>query len=241
MLKIKMNSESVFSKLFMSDYFLISIIRFPHIYLLKEETRLMSTEQAIQEIQLAIRKIGGIDETSVSFSPAVAGEMRQTRPPCCRRLWLLWAAIISRWMGTDNASVELEIDEETYQLEFIRQKDTVVSNGDPYLENPTLADLFTFLIESNEARWAVANNDDLRDFIIRPIDADEIQEKNRPTTTETKRDRTGTRGGRLPQGLASSAWRGANSLAERNRGHEIRVCRERSCPPMSYGSGRCAS
>ena len=42
-------------------------------------------------------------------------------------------------------------------------------------DDPELADLFAFLLESNEARQAVARGDDLRETIMRPIDTDEIE------------------------------------------------------------------
>jgi chromosome segregation ATPase len=75
----------------------------------------------------------------------------------------------------DEARVELELGGETYMRELIREESTVRTGGDPYLEDPTLADLFAFLLESNEARRAVAGNEDLRDLIMRPVDTDEIQ------------------------------------------------------------------
>lgn len=141
----------------------------------------MSTEQTVQETQLAVRKIGGIDETSVSFSPGVtilAGENATNRTSLLQAIMAaLGSDNISMKGDADNASVELGIDGETYQREFNRQGTTISSSGDPYLDDPTLADLFAFLLESNEARRAVANNDDLRDLIMRPVDTDEIQEQ----------------------------------------------------------------
>jgi septal ring factor EnvC (AmiA/AmiB activator) len=86
--------------------------------------------------------------------------------------------------GSDEASVKadasesrvsLTIDGTTYTRRLSRRKDAVVATGDPYVEDATLADLFAFLLETNEARQAVARNDDLRDVIMRPVDTSEIE------------------------------------------------------------------
>ncbi|MFB6187978.1 MAG: archaea-specific SMC-related protein, partial [Halobacteriaceae archaeon] len=57
-----------------------------------------------------------------------------------------------------------------------RRNGTVVTEGDPYLEDPTLADLFAFLLEANEARRAITGGD-LRDVIMRPVNTSEIKEE----------------------------------------------------------------
>ncbi|ELY59270.1 Kinetochore-Ndc80 complex, subunit Spc25 [Natronococcus jeotgali DSM 18795] len=87
-------------------------------------------------------------------------------------------------LGSDQASLKadskegqavLEFGEETYQQTLHRRNGTIVTEGDPYLDNPEVADLFAFLLESNEARQAVARGDDLRDLIMRPVDTDAIK------------------------------------------------------------------
>jgi chromosome segregation ATPase len=75
----------------------------------------------------------------------------------------------------DEAHVELTIDGDTYTRTLQRRNGTVQTSGDPYLDDPTVADLFAFLLESNEARRAVVTDADLRDVIMRPVDTDEIQ------------------------------------------------------------------
>lgn len=75
----------------------------------------------------------------------------------------------------DEAHVELELGDETYTRKLSRRSGSVVTSGDPYLEDPELADLFAFLLESNEARRAVATNADLRELIMRPVDTKDIQ------------------------------------------------------------------
>jgi predicted nucleic acid-binding Zn-ribbon protein len=43
-------------------------------------------------------------------------------------------------------------------------------DGDPYLDDPELADLFAFLLATNETRTAVLTEQDLREVIMRPVD-----------------------------------------------------------------------
>jgi DNA repair exonuclease SbcCD ATPase subunit len=141
----------------------------------------MSTEQAVGEAEIAVRNIGGIDETSVAFSPGVtilAGENATNRTSLLQAIMAaLGSDDVSMKGDADSASVEFAIDGETYRRELTRQGSTIASSGDPYLEDPTLAELFAFLLESNEARRAVATNADLRDLIMRPVDTDEIQSR----------------------------------------------------------------
>jgi len=56
-----------------------------------------------------------------------------------------------------------------------RQGQDIFADGDPYLDDPTLADLFAFLLESNEARQAVTTGHELRDLIMRPVDTEQIK------------------------------------------------------------------
>jgi chromosome segregation ATPase len=76
--------------------------------------------------------------------------------------------------NAEEGSVTLDIGEETYTRTLTRRGDTVSFDGDPYLNDPELADLFAFLLENNEARRTVARGDDLREIIMRPIDTDRI-------------------------------------------------------------------
>jgi len=143
----------------------------------------MSTEQATAETRLSVRNIGGIDETSVAFRPGVtvlAGENATNRTSLLQAIMtVLGSNDVSMKGDADEAAVELSIDGDSYARTLTRQGETIAAEGEPYLEDPTLAELFSFLLESNEARRAVATNDDLRDLIMRPIDTDEIQRRIR--------------------------------------------------------------
>jgi DNA repair ATPase RecN len=143
----------------------------------------MESQQASRsEGRIHIANVGGIEKTSVTFSPGVTilGGRDATN-----RTSLLQA--IRAALGSDDvtikgdaneADVQLQLDDETYTRRLQRRSGAIVSDGEPYLDDPTLADLFAFLIESNEARRAVARDDDLRELIMRSVDTDTIQVEN---------------------------------------------------------------
>jgi len=139
----------------------------------------MSTGQTAEAAELSVRNIGGIDGTSVTFSPGVtvlAGENATNRTSLLQAIMAAMGSDdVSMKGDADEAAVELRIDGQRYRREFTRTNAGMAASGDPYLGDPTLADLFAFLLESNEARRAVAASDDLRDIIMRPVDTDEIQ------------------------------------------------------------------
>jgi chromosome segregation ATPase len=139
----------------------------------------MSVELEERDVEVNAENIGGIDETNVKFTPGVtvlAGRNATNRTSFLQTLMAaLGSDNVSVKGDTDEAFVELSIGDETYTRELMRAGDTITTSGNPYLDDSTLADLFVFLLESNEARQAVARNDDLRQLIMRPVDTDEIR------------------------------------------------------------------
>jgi chromosome segregation ATPase len=139
----------------------------------------MSPKQITKSATLKAQNVGGIDGTKVTFSPGVTvlkGENATNRTSLLRAIMAaLGSDQVSVKGDADEAFVELEIDGETYTRKLSRNGSTIQATGEPYLEGPKLADLFAFLLESNEARRAVVNKDDLRELIMRPVDTDEIQ------------------------------------------------------------------
>ncbi|MDG5777217.1 archaea-specific SMC-related protein [Haloarculaceae archaeon H-GB2-1] len=136
-------------------------------------------EQLAETATISGKHIGGIDETEVSFSPGVtvlAGRNATNRTSFLQSIMAVCGSNdVSMKADADEASVELTLGDDVYTRHLRRQNGTVVSEGDPYLDDPTVADLFAFLLESNEARRAVARGDDLREIIMRPVDTDEIR------------------------------------------------------------------
>jgi len=142
----------------------------------------MSLEQsALPSGTASVRNIGGIEETEVEFSPGVTVLSGRNTTNRTSFLQAVMAALGSDDVAVkgdaEEARVELTLGEETYTRTLRRESGTVVSEGDPYLDDPELAELFGFLLESNEPRQAVARGDDLRDLIMRPVDTDAIQAK----------------------------------------------------------------
>ena len=126
-----------------------------------------------------IRNVGGIDEATVSLSPGVSVLTGRNATNRTSFLQALMAGLGSERPSlkgdADEGSVTLEIGDETHTRTLTRSGSGVVFGGDPYLDDPALADLFAFLLENNEARRAVARGDDLREIIMRPIDTERIE------------------------------------------------------------------
>ncbi|ADB62952.1 Kinetochore-Ndc80 complex, subunit Spc25 (plasmid) [Haloterrigena turkmenica DSM 5511] len=128
---------------------------------------------------LSVTNIGGIDETEVTFQNGVtilAGRNATNRTSLLQGLMAaLGSERVSLKADADEGHAALEFGDEIYRRTLERRNGTVVTDGDPYLKDPELADLFAFLLETNEARQAVARGDDLQELIMRPVDTDEIQ------------------------------------------------------------------
>jgi len=126
-----------------------------------------------------VRNIGGIDEATVTLPPGVSvltGRNATNRTSFLQALMAgLGSDRSSLKADADEGEVTLELGGDTYTRTLTRSDDSVVFGGDPYLDDPTVADLFAFLLESNEARRAVARGDDLREVIMRPIDTQRIE------------------------------------------------------------------
>jgi chromosome segregation ATPase len=129
--------------------------------------------------EFEIRNIGGINETVVTFEPGVtvlAGRNATNRTSLLQAVMAAFSSEdVSIKADAEEAYVELTLDDSSYTRTLERRNGTVVTGGNPYLEDPTVADLFAFLLESNGARRAVVTDGDLREIIMRPIDAEEIR------------------------------------------------------------------
>ncbi len=140
----------------------------------------MRTEGFVREdIRVHVANIGGIDRTEIEVSPGVtvlAGRNATNRTSLLQAVMAaLGSDSVSLKGDADEGHVELTIGDSTYTRTLTRESDTITTSGDPYLDDATVADLFAFLLESNDARRAVARSEDLRDLIMRPIDTDAIR------------------------------------------------------------------
>jgi DNA repair exonuclease SbcCD ATPase subunit len=139
----------------------------------------MSQEAVTEGAGVAVENVGGIDSAEVPLSPGVTileGDNATNRTSLLQAIMAgMGSDDVSIKGDVDEGHVELKVDGESYTRELYRDGTTVHTDGDPYLEYPTEADLFAFLLGSNEARRAVTNTEDLRDIIMRPIDTDQLQ------------------------------------------------------------------
>lgn len=142
----------------------------------------MPSERLVeQDVEVSVQNVGGIADADVSLSPGVTVLPGRNATNRTSFLQSIMAALGSEKPSlkadADEGRVELSIGGETYTRTLKRRGGTVVFDGEPYLDDPEVADLFAFLLENNEARLAVARSEDLRDIIMRPIDTDEIDTK----------------------------------------------------------------
>ena len=135
--------------------------------------------QSMGDLEIHIENVGGIDELDTSFEPGVTvleGRNATNRSSLLQGLMAACGSDnVSVKGDAEEANVELTIGTETYTRRLVRSNGSIQTSGEPYLEESTLADLFAFLVETNEARNAVAHGGDLRELIMRPVDTDAIE------------------------------------------------------------------
>jgi chromosome segregation ATPase len=139
----------------------------------------MSSVQSQQTVRLHVENVGGIDETDVELGPGVnvlAGRNATNRTSLLQAMMAALGSERASLKGdAERGYVEMTIDGETYSRTLRRTNGDVAFDGDPYLDDPELADLFAFLLESNESRRAVARGANLRELIMRPVDTEAIR------------------------------------------------------------------
>lgn len=137
-----------------------------------------STDSFHDTLTLDAANIGGINETSVELSNEVTvleGKNATNRTSFLQAVMAAMGSDHFNLKGDANhGRVRLTLGDTVVEREFNSRNGVVDANGEGYLDDPELADLFAFLLEENEARRAVARGDDLREIIIRPIDTDKI-------------------------------------------------------------------
>ena len=130
-------------------------------------------------VRFRVENVGGIDGTEVDIP---LGVTVLTGKNATNRTSLLQAIMAA--IGSDRATLKGDAEEGTVEAEFgdrtvvrtlARTGGSVQFSGEKYLDDPEVADLFAFLLETNEARQAVARGEDLRELIMRPVDVDAIR------------------------------------------------------------------
>lgn len=157
--------------------------------------------------RLSVRNIGGIDETAVTFSSGVTvleGHNATNRTSLLQSIMASCGSdSVSIKGDAESATVTLSFDGEQYERTLTRQGGRVIGRGDSPVDDPELATLFAFLLESNEARQAVARREDLREIIMRPVDTGTIRREireaeNRKREIDTRLDELDALAAKLP-------------------------------------------
>lgn len=130
-------------------------------------------------VRFEMENIGGIEATTAEIEPGVtvlAGKNATNRTSFLQAIMAVYGSNnASLKADADKGRVEMTLGDQTYERRLYRRNGTVAFDGNPYLEDPMLADLFAFLLESNEARQSIARSEDLREIIMRPVDTEEIK------------------------------------------------------------------
>jgi len=142
-----------------------------------------------QTVRFDVENVGGIDETSAEIPPGVTVLSGKNATNRTSFLQSIMAA-----MGSSNATLKGDADEGVVELHFGDQhferslRETadggVQITGDGLVDDPDVADLFAFLLETNTARRAVARGEDLRQLIMRPVDIEDIRTEIQRLTEE---------------------------------------------------------
>ena len=144
-----------------------------------------------EELSVTVRNLGGIDESTVRLRTGVnvlSGRNATNRTSLLRALMgALGSDGVSLKADADAGEVTLRTPTGTYSRQLERENGTVQNAGEPYLDDPTLADLFAFLLESNAARQAVSRGDNLRELIMQPVDIEAITAEIEATRAEKRR------------------------------------------------------
>ncbi|MFC4405508.1 archaea-specific SMC-related protein [Haloarchaeobius iranensis] len=142
----------------------------------------MDSVETADHAVFSVSNVGGIDDATVELERGVTVLSGRNATNRTSFLQSVMAAV-----GSDDASlkrdadegrVDLELGDETYTRTLRRTAGgTVTTDGDPFTDDPELAELFAFLLEDNEARRAVATRGDLRELLMRPIDTTAIEQE----------------------------------------------------------------
>jgi predicted nucleic acid-binding Zn-ribbon protein len=138
-----------------------------------------STQSSVEKARLVVENVGGIDSAEVTLREGVnvlSGRNATNRTSLLQGIAAaLGSRNVSLKSDADSGVARLEVDGGTYEQELTRTASGVETAGDPFLDDPGVADLFAFLFADNEARRAVVRGDDLRELIMRPVDTAAIR------------------------------------------------------------------
>lgn len=144
----------------------------------------MCPQKLANNAKINIENVGGIEQTSLSFS---SGINLLTGRNATNRTSLLQAVMaglgsnssqISLRAGADEGRVELQIGDKTYTRILKRGSEPgeITLSGSPFVDDTTESDLFAFLLSENKARQEIRTGDpDLHEIVMEPIDTEAIE------------------------------------------------------------------
>lgn len=128
-----------------------------------------------------IENIGGIDRKSLQLSPgitALVGENATNRTSLLQAIGVaLGVDMRVLKSDADAGEVTLEVAGDTVRRTLHRENGTVRIDGEAYVSEPRVAELFALLFRSNDIRTAVRDGHELRDLILEPVDTDAIERR----------------------------------------------------------------
>lgn len=131
-------------------------------------------------MDIEIENIAGITRGSGIIDPGIntlSASNWQGKSSFIRAIETVFGTADALTAGKDEGAVTLHLDGDTYTVRLTREHRTVVRHGQPVLEDEydqTLVDLFAFLGEDNEVRRAVRNDENLADYLTRPLELEDI-------------------------------------------------------------------
>lgn len=132
---------------------------------------------------LTIENIAGIRSGTATFEPGVnvvQASNWQGKSSLIRAVETVLGTATPLTVGADYGRVQLEMDDQTVEVELVRRDGTVHREGEPLLSEErdrVAAALFATLGETNAIRRAVRNGEDLAELLTRPLDLENIDEQ----------------------------------------------------------------
>jgi chromosome segregation ATPase len=131
--------------------------------------------------EVSIKNIGGIEEASLRIGSgitALVGENATNRTSIIQAIAAgLGVDQYSLKSDSDAGEVTLSVGDETYTRKLWRENGSVRTDGETYLDEPEIGDLYGVLLRSNRIRQAVRDNGELRELILEPVDTEGIEEE----------------------------------------------------------------
>jgi DNA repair exonuclease SbcCD ATPase subunit len=138
-----------------------------------------TAERSQREATFRVENVGGIERTEVEIPPGVtvlSGKNATNRTSFLQAVMAVLGSQQATLKGdAEDGRVRLNLGGDQYERTLTRRNGNVHFAGEGYLEDPEIAELFAFLLESNEARQAVARGENLRDLIMEPVDIEQLK------------------------------------------------------------------